>query len=328
VGEGKRETVQKIMTSLEKQFDKGIVFCGNDKPIKIDAIPTGSISLDRAIGIGGIPRGRITEVYGKEGSSKTSLAQHVIANAQRMGLLAAFIDAEHALDRKYAEACGVDFDELIFCQPDNGEQALDVVEALVRTGELGVIVVDSVASLVPCAELEGSMGDQQMGLQARLMGKALRILAPSVAKSNTALLLINQLREKIGGYAPNGIVPEVTPGGRALKFWASLRLDMRKVEDIKDGKEGVGIRVRVKCAKNKLAPPLKEAIIDVYYGEGIDSAGGVLDVATELGLIKRAGAWYNYQDSKWQGKDEARRFLRDNSNLLKQIEDEIKHSGS
>lgn len=315
------EALDKAMQQLEKDFSAGVVFMGDSKPLKVDAIPTGSIALDNAIGIGGVPRGRITEAYGREQSGKSTLVYHVISEAQKMGLLGAIIDAEHALDRKYAEAIGVDFNKLILCQPDYGEQGLDVAEALVRSGEVGVLAIDSVAALVPRAELEGSHEDQQVGLQARMLGKALRKLAGVTAKSNTALILVNQLRLKVGVMYGN---PETTPGGLALKYYASVRLDMRKSEDIKDGKECVGIIAKVKVVKDKVAPPLKEVFIPIYYGEGFCKASGLIDAGIEAGLIRKGGAWLTYGDIRWQGRDAARTALRSDIELMAKLDRDVR----
>jgi recombination protein RecA len=319
----KEDSVRQAIAALEKQYEKGVVFWMTDAPLKIDAIPTGSLSLDRCIGIGGIPRGRISEVVGPESAGKSTLVQHIIAEAQKMGELCVLIDAEHSLDRKYAEACGVQVDKLIVCQPDYGEQGLDVCEALIRSGGVGLVAVDSVAALVPRAELEGEMGDQQMGLQARLMGKALRKLGGVVHSSNTALLFTNQIREAIGKFSPHG-TPETTPGGRALKHAASLRMDIRRIEEIKDGKEVIGITSRVRIKKNKCAPPLKECTFDILYGHGIEKIGGVLDIAIETGVVKRGGSWLTFGETRWQGRDAAKLFLRENPELLAGIEAEVR----
>jgi recombination protein RecA len=324
VATDKERAVGEAIKGLEKQYEPGVVFWMSDAPLHVEAISTGSIALDRALGIGGVPRGKLTEVFGKESAGKTTLVQHIIAEAQRNGGLAALIDAEHALDRAYAEACGVDVDRLVISQPDYGEQALDVAEALIKSGGIDVLVLDSVAALVPRAELEGEMGDQQVGLQARLMGKACRKLGGVVYKTNTALVFVNQLREKVGGFAPHGIVPEVTPGGRALKFHAAVRLDIRRVEDIKEGKESVGITSRVKVVKNKCAPPFKECLIDILFGQGIDRASGLLEVGTETGVVKKAGAWLSWGEYRWNGRDEAKRFLRANAEVLQGIDTAIR----
>lgn len=318
------EGLDKAMAALTKTYGEGTIFKGTSAPLKVDVVPTGSMALDLAIGVGGIPRGRITEIYGREGSSKTSLIQHVIANAQRAGLTCAFVDVEHAIDRKYAEACGVNFDDLIMSQPESGEDALEICEALVRSGEIGVLALDSVAALVPQAELEGEYSDQQMGAQARLMGKCMRKLKGVVHKTNCACLMANQLREKVGAWSPSGQVVEVTPGGRALKFQASLRIELKKVEDIKDGRENVGIRVSATCRKNKLAPPLRQAMIDVYYGLGFARESDLIQVGVDIGVLKKGGAWLSWQDIKWQGKDAAILALRNDPELAAAIEQAIR----
>jgi recombination protein RecA len=318
------EGLDKAMAILNKTYGEGAVFKGTSAPLKVDVVPTGSLALDLAIGVGGIPRGRITEIYGREGSSKTTLIQHVIANGQRMGLTCALIDVEHAIDRKYAEACGVNFDDLIMSQPESAESALEIAEALVRSGEIGVVALDSVAALVPAAELEGSMEDQQMGAQARIMGKCMRKIKGAVHAANCAMVLSNQVREKVGAWSPNGQVVEVTPGGRALKFQSSLRIEMKKVEDIKDGRENVGIRVTATCKKNKVAPPLRQATIEVYYGVGFAKEADLLQVATDLGIIKKGGSWLTYNETRWHGREDALLSLRSNAELLAEIDSEIR----
>ncbi len=290
--------------------------------MEIEAIPTGALSLDIALGIGGVPRGRIIEVYGPESSGKTTLALHVIAEAQKMGGEAAFIDAEHALDPVYAKKLGVDIDNLIVSQPDTGEQALEITESLVRSGALDVIVVDSVAALVPKAEIDGDMGDSHMGLQARLMSQALRKLAGAINKSKTVLIFINQLREKIGVMFGN---PETTTGGRALKFYASVRMDIRKIENIKQDGEFKGSRVRVKVVKNKVAPPFREAEFDVVYGEGISKAGNILDMAVNLDIIEKAGSWFSYNGERiGQGRENVKKYLKDNPDMLNEVEEKVR----
>lgn len=290
--------------------------------MEIESIPTGALSLDIALGIGGVPRGRIIEVYGPESSGKTTLALHVVAEAQKMGGEAAFIDAEHALDPVYAKKLGVDIDNLIVSQPDTGEQALEITESLVRSGALDVIVVDSVAALVPKAEIDGDMGDSHMGLQARLMSQALRKLAGALNKTKTVLIFINQLREKIGVMFGN---PETTTGGRALKFYASVRMDIRKIENIKQDGEFKGSRVRVKVVKNKVAPPFREAEFDVVYGEGISKAGNILDMAVNLDIIEKAGSWFSYNGERiGQGRENVKKYLKENPDTLKEVEEKVR----
>ena len=292
--------------------------------MEIEAIPTGALSLDMALGIGGVPRGRIIEVFGPESSGKTTLALHVIAEAQKMGGEAAFIDAEHALDPVYAKKLGVDIDNLIVSQPDTGEQALEITESLVRSGALDVVVVDSVAALVPKAEIDGDMGDSHMGLQARLMSQALRKLAGAINKSKTVLIFINQLREKIGVMFGN---PETTTGGRALKFYASVRLDIRKIENIKQDGEVKGNRVRVKVIKNKVAPPFREAEFDVVYGEGISKAGNILDMAVNLDIIEKAGSWFSYNGERiGQGRENVKKYLKENPEILEEVEEKVREN--
>jgi recombination protein RecA len=320
----REKALEVALLQIEKQFGKGSVMrMGVDGPADpVQAIPTGSLALDLALGIGGVPRGRVVEIYGPEASGKTTLALHVIAEAQRTGGIAAFVDAEHALDVAYARNLGVNTDELLISQPDTGEQALEIADMLVRSGALDVIVVDSVAALVPRAEIEGEMGDSHVGLQARLMSQALRKLSGTISKSKTTAVFINQLREKIGVLFGS---PETTPGGRALKFYASVRLDVRRIESLKDGPDVVGNRTRVKVVKNKVSPPFKSAEFDIIYGQGISKEGSLLDVGVDVGLIRKSGAWFTYDgDQLGQGRENARNFLRDNPELAREIEDKIK----
>ena len=316
------KNIEMAMSQIERQFGTGAIMRMGDEEIrKMDVIPTGALSLDLALGIGGVPRGRIVEIYGPESSGKTSLALHIVAEAQRNGGLAAFIDAEHALDPIYARAIGVDVDELLISQPDTGEQALEITDMLIRSGALDVVVIDSVAALVPRAELEGDMGDTHVGLQARLMSQALRKLAGTINRSHTTAIFINQLREKIGVMFGS---PETTPGGRALKFYASVRIDIRRIEAIKSGTDNVGNRVRTKIAKNKVAPPFRLAEFDIMFGEGISREGSLLDVAVEEGIVKKAGAWYTYDgDQLGQGREKAKQFLRENPQLSVQLQDQV-----
>jgi recombination protein RecA len=315
--------VDAAILAIEKQFGSGsIMRLGSAERQQVDTIPTGSIALDLALGVGGIPRGRITEVFGPESSGKTTLCQHVIAEAQRKGGVAAFIDVEHALDPGYARACGVNVDELLVSQPDTGEQALEITETLIRSGGIDVVVVDSVAALVPRAEIEGEMGDSFVGIQARLMSQALRKLTGAVSRSNTSLVFTNQLREKIGVMFGN---PETTPGGRALKFYASVRLDIRRVETIKSGQESIGNRVRVKVVKNKVAPPFRVAEFDVMYGEGISREGGLLDVGVAMDVVDKTGAWFTFAETRLgQGREAAKDFLRQNAAIATDIESKIR----
>ena len=319
----KKKALEMAMSQIEKQFGKGSVMkLGEFKTMEVEAIPTGALSLDIALGIGGVPRGRIIEVFGPESSGKTTLTLHVIAEAQKMGGEAAFIDAEHALDPVYAKKLGVDIDNLIVSQPDTGEQALEITEALVRSGALDVIVVDSVAALVPKAEIDGDMGDSHMGLQARLMSQALRKLAGAINKSKTVIIFINQLREKIGVMFGN---PETTTGGRALKFYASVRLDIRKIENIKQDGEVKGNRVRVKVIKNKVAPPFREAEFDIVYGEGISKAGNILDMAVNLDIIEKSGSWFSYNgDRIGQGRENVKKYLKENPEILAEVENKVR----
>lgn len=315
--------LEMALAQIEKQFGKGsIMKLGERADLGIDAIPTGALSLDLALGIGGLPRGRIVELFGPESSGKSTLALHVVAEAQRNGGICAYIDAEHALDPVYGKAIGVNVDELLISQPDTGEQALEIADMLIRSGALDVVVVDSVAALVPRAELEGDMGDTHMGLQARLMSQALRKLTANLNRSHTIAIFINQLRDKIGVVYGS---PEVTPGGRALKFYSSVRLDIRRIESIKDGAEIVGNRVRVKVVKNKVAPPFRQAEFDIGFGTGISREGALLDVAVEFGLIKKAGAWYTYEGEQLgQGRENAKAFLNDSPELMVEIGERIR----
>ena len=312
------------ISQIDKQFGKGSIMKLGDEGavLPIDSIPTGSMALDAALGIGGVPRGRVVEVYGPESSGKTTLVLHMIAEAQKREGLAAFIDAEHALDANYAKALGVDIDNLLVSQPDTGEQALEIAETLVRSGALDIIAVDSVAALVPRAEIEGEMGDQHMGLQARLMSQALRKLTSAVAKSNTCLVFINQIRMKIGVMFGN---PETTPGGRALKFYSSVRLDIRRISSFKEGTEVVGNRTRVKVVKNKTAPPFREAEFDIVYGRGIDHTAEIIDLGINTGILNRAGAWFSYGEERiGQGRERVKEFLADNPEIYSEIESKVK----
>ena len=319
----KKKALEAAMSQIEKQFGKGSVMkLGEFKAMEIEAIPTGALSLDMALGIGGVPRGRIIEVFGPESSGKTTLALHVVAEAQKMGGEAAFIDAEHALDPVYAKKLGVDIDNLIVSQPDTGEQALEITESLIISGALDVIVVDSVAALVPKAEIDGDMGDSHMGLQARLMSQALRKLAGAINKTKTVLIFINQLREKIGVMFGN---PETTTGGRALKFYASVRLDIRKIENIKQDGEVKGNRVRVKVIKNKVAPPFREAEFDIVYGEGISKAGNILDMAVNMDIIEKSGSWFSYDGNRiGQGRENVKKYLKENPEILADVEQKVR----
>lgn len=319
----RKEIIDKTMSVIQKDYGKGsIMYLGEGTKLDIEAIPTGSLALDVALGIGGIPRGRIIEIYGPESSGKTTLTLHIMAEAQNMGGVAAFIDAEHALDPVYAKKLGVDIDNLIISQPDTGEQALEITEALVRSGAVDIVIVDSVAALVPKAEIEGEMTDQSIGLQARLMSKALRKLAGAISKSNTTVVFINQLREKIGVMFGN---PETTTGGRALKFYSSVRLDIRKIDTIKEGDNFIGNRVRVKVVKNKVAPPFKEAIFDIMYGEGISKLGNILDCAVDMDIVTKAGSWFSYGDIRLgQGRENAKAYFEKNPELVAEIEKKVK----
>jgi recombination protein RecA len=311
------------LAQIDRQFGKGSVMrLGEDNRPPVEAIPTGAIALDVALGIGGLPRGRVVEVFGPESSGKTTVALHAVASAQRAGGIAAFIDAEHALDPEYARKLGVDTDALLVSQPDTGEQALEIADMLIRSGALDIIVIDSVAALVPKAEIEGEMGDSHVGLQARLMSQALRKITGALNSSGTTAIFINQLREKIGVMFGS---PETTTGGRALKFYSSVRLDVRRIETLKDGSEPVGSRTRVKVVKNKVSPPFKQAEFDILYGVGISREGGLIDMGVEHGMIRKSGAWYTYEgDQLGQGKENARSFLRDNPDLANELEKRIK----
>jgi recombination protein RecA len=322
-GDDKKKALNLAIAQIEKNCGKGsIMRMGADQKVKVASIPTGAINLDAAIGIGGVPKGRITEIYGPESSGKTTLCLHVVANAQRAGGVAAYIDAEHALDTEYARKLGVDVEGLLISQPDTGEQALEICDILVRSGAVDVIVIDSVAALVPKAEIEGDMGDSHVGLQARLMSQALRKLTGAIARSNSAVIFINQLREKIGVMFGN---PETTTGGKALKFYASLRLDIRRIGPVKDKEDVVGSHVRVKVVKNKVAAPFKQAEFDIMYAEGISHASLVLDIASEAGIIEKSGAWYSYQGQRiGQGRENAKMFLKDNPTLMGEVEEKVK----
>ena len=319
----KLDALNHVLGKIEKDFGKGsIMRLGEASSMVVDSISTGSIGLDIAVGIGGLPRGRIVEIYGPESSGKTTVELHTVAEAQRNGGIAAFIDAEHALDPVYARALGVDVDNLIISQPDTGEQALEITEALIRSGAIDIIVIDSVAALVPKAEIEGDMGDSHVGLQARLMSQALRKLTGSIKKSNCVAIFINQLREKVGIMFGN---PETTTGGRALKFYSSVRLDVRKIDTITQGDKILGSRTRVKVVKNKVAPPFKQAEFDIMYGEGISKIGDLLDIAANVDIVKKSGSWYNYQDIKLgQGRENVKKFLADNMDLTNEIEEKVR----
>ncbi|ROP37638.1 recombinase RecA [Saccharothrix texasensis] len=317
------KALELALAQIDKQFGKGSVMrLGDEVRTPLQVIPTGAIALDVALGIGGLPRGRVVEIYGPESSGKTTVALHAVANAQRAGGIAAFIDAEHALDPDYAKKLGVDTDALLVSQPDTGEQALEIADMLVRSGALDILVIDSVAALVPRAEIEGEMGDNHVGLQARLMSQALRKITGALSNSNTTAIFINQLREKIGVMFGS---PETTTGGKALKFYASVRLDVRRIETLKDGGEPVGNRTRVKIVKNKVAPPFKQAEFDILYGQGISREGSLIDMGVDQGILRKSGAWYTYEgDQLGQGKENARKFLRDNPDVANEIEKRIK----
>ncbi len=320
----REKIIENTVSQIERQYGSGAIMKLGDKSSILDIgyISTNSLELDIALGIGGIPRGRVTEIFGPEASGKTTLALHIIANAQKGGGVAAFIDAEHALDPGYARNVGVNIEELLLSQPDNGEQALEICEILLKSGALDVIVIDSVAALVPKAELEGEMGDSHMGLQARLMSQALRKISGVVSKTRTSVVFINQLREKIGIIFGN---PEVTPGGRALKFYASVRIDIRRIDSIKSGTDAVGNRIRARVVKNKVAPPFKSAEFDIMYGRGISREGSILDVGTEMGIIDKSGSWYSYKDERiGQGRENAKMFLMQNTKAMEEIEEKVK----
>ena len=320
---GRSKAIDMALGQIEKQFGKGSIMRLGDREVSnIPAIPTGSISIDAALGVGGLPRGRVAEIFGPESSGKTTLALHVIAEAQKTGGMAAFVDAEHALDALYAKALGVDTDNLLVSQPDSGEQALEITEVLIRSAAVDVVVIDSVAALVPRSELDGEMGDAQMGLQARLMSQAMRKLTAITSKSNTCLVFINQIREKIGVMFGN---PETTTGGRALKFYTSVRIDIRRIASIKDGDQIVGNRTRVKIVKNKVAPPFRQAEFDILYGHGISKEGDLLDLAVAQNIIEKSGAWYSYGNERiGQGRENARRFLKDNAKAASSIEAKVR----
>ena len=323
IAEDKKKALNLAIAQIEKSCGKGSIMRMDAKEkVRVEAVPTGAINLDAAIGVGGIPRGRVTEIYGPESSGKTTLCLHVVANAQRMGGVAAFIDAEHALDTEYARKLGVDVEALLISQPDTGEQALEICEILVRSGAVDIVVIDSVAALVPKAEIEGDMGESHMGLQARLMSQALRKLTGSIARSKTIVIFINQLREKIGVMFGN---PETTTGGKALKFYASVRLDIRRIGPVKDKEEIVGSHVRVKVVKNKVAPPFKQAEFDIMYAEGISHTSLLVDIGSESGIIEKSGAWYSYNGQKiGQGRENAKMYLKDNPAILAEIEEKVK----
>lgn len=323
--EDKEKALELALTSIERHFGKGAIMrLGSTQRLAVSAIPTGALTLDIALGVGGIPRGRITEIFGQEASGKTTLGYHVVAEAQKAGGAAAFVDVEHAVDPSYAERLGVNVDDLLVSQPDTGEEALEIMDTLIRSGAIDVVVLDSVAALVPKSEIEGEMGDSHVGLQARLMSQALRKLGGSISKSNTAAVFINQLREKIGVIYGN---PEVTPGGRALKFWSSVRLDIRRVEAIKRGTEVLGARTRVKIVKNKVAPPFKLAEFDIMFGKGISASGGILDAALAVGIVSKAGTWFTYGDVRLgQGRENAKAFLEANPDLCKELDSKAREA--
>lgn len=317
----REKALETAIARIERQFGKGAIMKLGQTAFNVEAISTGSIGLDMALGIGGVPKGRIVEIFGPESSGKTTVALHVVAQAQKNGGEAAFIDVEHALDPKYAKALGVDIDSLLVSQPDTGEQALEIAEALVRSGAIDIVVIDSVAAMVPRQEIEGEMGDSHVGLQARLMSQALRKLTGIVSKTNCVVIFINQLREKVGVMYGN---PETTPGGRALKFYSSVRLEIRRVESLKNGTEIIGNRTRCKVVKNKVAPPFKDTEFDIMYGQGISREGEIVDMGVKLGVINKSGAWFSYKDLRWQGRDNVREHLRKDENLMKELDSIIR----
>ena len=321
-GGDKSKALDAALGQIDRNYGKGAIMrLGEGVREPIESIPTGSVSLDIALGIGGLPRGRVVEIYGPESSGKTTVALHAVANAQKAGGIAAFIDAEHALDPEYAKKLGVDTDQLLVSQPDTGEQALEIADMLIRSGALDIIVIDSVAALVPKAEIEGEMGDSHVGLQARLMSQALRKITGALAQSKTTAIFINQLREKVGVFFGS---PETTSGGKALKFYASVRIDVRRIETLKEGQDAIGNRTRAKIVKNKVAPPFKQAEFDILYGQGISTEGGLIDLGVEQGIVKKSGAWYTYEgDQLGQGKENSRRFLKDNPELAEEIEQRL-----
>ena len=325
VGDERKKAIETAIKEITREFGEGsIMRLGENVGMEVSAVSTGSLTLDLALGIGGLPRGRVVEIFGPESSGKTTLALHVIAEVQKDGGSGAFIDAEHALDPVYAKALGVDIDDLLVSQPDSGEQALEITDALVRSGAVDVVVIDSVAALVPQAEIDGDMGQSQVGVQARLMSKALRKLAGSAAKSNCIIIFINQLREKVGVMYGN---PEVTPGGRALKFWSSVRIDIRKSETLKNGTDSYGNRVRCKVVKNKVAPPFKTAEFDILYGEGISKVGEIIDLAVMLDIVEKSGSWFSYEGERiGQGKEKVKAFLNENPDLMAELEQKIKEN--
>lgn len=323
IDENKRKALESAVAQIEKAYGKGSVMkLGDNTHMNVETFPTGSLGLDLALGVGGIPKGRVVEIYGPEGGGKTTVALHIVAEVQKLGGIAGFIDAEHALDPVYAKRIGVDIDNLYISQPDNGEQALEITETMVRSGAIDIIIVDSVAALVPKAEIEGDMGDSHVGLQARLMSQALRKLTAVISKSNCTVIFINQLREKVGVMFGN---PETTTGGRALKFYSSVRLDVRRIEQLKQSGETIGNRTRIKVVKNKIAPPFKEAEFDIMFGTGISKEGDILDLAAENGIVNKSGAWYAYDGNKiGQGRENAKQFLRDNPEACAKIEAQVR----